>query len=134
MPVSTMGLTQDKTIPPFLNDPAATARGMTINSIGADNISVTTNPSDSRRAYAVPAPPAGSLVSFGLVTSASFYLRLDDENGFDTPTLNIWSTTTAGTFRVEVVVPVSKRSSLLGFQTAASAANIRITNWRVTRP
>ena len=134
MLVSTMGLTQDTTIPPFLNDPAATARGVTVDSVGADNLSVSLNASDTRRTYAVPAPPAGSLVSFDLVTSTSFYLRLDDENGFETPSNNLGQTTKAGTFRVEVVVPVSQRSSLIGFFSAAPRGTIQIANWRVTRP
>lgn len=134
MLVSTMGLTQDKTIPPFLNDPAATARGMTINSVGEDNISVTTNGTDSRKAYTLPLPPAGSVVSFDVTHSQSFYMRMDDETGLENPTTALISQTVPGTYHYDITIPAHGTNTLFGFLTAASAATIQITNWRVTRP
>lgn len=122
------------TIPPYLNDPAATARGMVVNSVGADNLSVTLNASDSRRTYSVPVPPAGSIVSFDLITTVSFYLRLDDENGFASPTTELWQTATPGTYHVEVTIPPLSGQTLLGFLSASASGDIQITNWRVTAP
>lgn len=121
-------------IAPYLNDPAATARGMVVNDVSANSLSVTLNASDARRTYCVPLPPAGSLVSFDLTTSTSFYLRIDDENGLSSPHQELWNTATAGTFHVEVTIPELNGRTLLGFLSAAASGTIQITNWRVTKP
>lgn len=122
-------------IAPYLNDPAATTRGMVVNSVSANSISVTSNTSDTRRAYCVPAPPAGSVVSFDLKTSGAFYLRLDNENGLELPTteLGYWASSPT-TYSVNVTIPVNATATLLGFLLPNVGTNVEITNWRVTKP
>lgn len=117
-----------------LNHPDAVARGMTVGSVGADHIDVTYNTSDSRRAYTIPSPPAGSRIQFDLTTDVAFYLRSDNETGLENPTVNRWSTTTAGSHSVDITLPADSAMPLLGFLTSASSGGVSITNWRVTLP
>lgn len=121
-----------RVIGPYLNDPTAVARGMTINSIGPDNISVTLNTTDSKRNYSIPNPPANSIVSFDITTTTTTIFRIDDDNNFDAPYTQLWSGV-AGTHSVEFTIPASSYVRL-GFLSASSSSNIQITNWRVTKP
>ena len=125
----------NRPIGPALNDPAATVRGMVVNSVSTNSLSVTSNTSDARRSYCLPTPPAGSVVSFDLKTSSAFYLRLDNENGLELPTteLGYWGSSPS-TYSVNVTIPSNATATLLGFLLPNVGTNVEITNWRVTAP
>jgi|GEM_PF-6020553 len=118
---------------PYLNDPAATVRGMVVNSVSADALSFTTNGADARKAYTLPVPPAGSVIEFDITCESDTYLRIDDESGLETPfvTLQFWS---AGTYHFSGTIPTLTGQTLIGFLTPSSARSVQITNWKVTRP
>lgn len=117
-----------------LNHPEAVARGMTINSVGADHLTADIS-TTVRKTYTLPSPPAGSRVQFDITTPADCYLRRDDENSLFAPTETLWSTDQAGSYSVDVVVPNTPNYNLIGFLSPTSSATVlRITNWRVTLP
>lgn len=117
---------------PYLNDPAAVARAMVVNSVSPNSLSVTLNSSDSKRNYSIPNAVAGSTVSFDITTSVTAIMRIDDDNNFDAPYTQLW-TASAGTHHVEVTIPTSTYTRL-GILSAAASGSIEISNWQVRAP
>ena len=115
-----------------LNDPAASVRGLTVNSVAEGSLSFISNNSDPRRTYTIPAPSGGSVIEFDITTTGSTYFRMDNENGLENPNINLWQTTVAGTFHVQVTVPHSEIYSLIGFLVSTGGVSIQVSNFRCT--
>lgn len=118
-------------IPPYLDDPAATARGMTISSVGPDYLTFAADAIYDANGYAMPMPPAGSVVEFDMTNSKETSLIVDDNADLLTPG-SVWlvNQRPAGTHHIVVTIPAGAALAWLGFR-AWQGAVVQITNWRV---
>ncbi|MCV2448884.1 hypothetical protein [Paracoccus sp. DMF] len=122
--------------PPYLNDPAAVARGLTITLLTETAISFVSNSGDTRRGYSLPAPVADTTIEFDVVTDNTLYFRLDTSTNLDpTDHIEIISPLAAGTHHVVATIPAHDETyQWMGFLTQVIGQNVQITNWRVTLP